>query len=336
MLDTPSHGALKNYQWVNRPLALIGRVNRRRTARAWRSTSATIRRDAVLMITGPRAARGQGLPRAEEPGRHPDRGTRSDPGARRADAACGRSRTSTTSTPDDFLSADLQIVPAQMPVDIGLDHQFVGAYGHDDRSNGFAAFRAIVEVKTPQKTAIAYGVNNEEVGFLDDGRRVGVVPHAGGRNHRGAGGTVQRPDAAPRAPGVAGARVGLHDGARPRLPAAVTRRTVRRGSAGAWCSRTTVRGERPTREYFAQVRRMLHRRRRALADARLQGRLRRRHDRAVVRQRQHRHDRRRVSASSACTRRWTCRRRSTSGNSIAGSRHSGAPPARQGGVASDR
>ena len=44
---------------------------------------------------------------------------------------------------DDFLSADLQIVPAQMPVDVGLDRQLVGAYGHDDRSNGYASFRAI-------------------------------------------------------------------------------------------------------------------------------------------------------------------------------------------------
>src|SRR6185436_15574408 len=65
--------------------------------------------------------------------------------------------------PEDFLSADIQIVPAQMPVDIGLDHPLVGAYGHDDRSNGFASFRAIVEVRTPARTAIAYGVNNEEV-----------------------------------------------------------------------------------------------------------------------------------------------------------------------------
>ena len=50
-----------------------------------------------------------------------------------------------------------------MPVDVGLDRQLVGAYGHDDRSNGYAAFRAITEVGTPDKTAIAYGVNNEEV-----------------------------------------------------------------------------------------------------------------------------------------------------------------------------
>ena len=72
-------------------------------------------------------------------------------------------------TPDDLLSADLQIVPAQMPVDIGLDHQLIGAFGHDGRVNGFAAFRAIAEVQRPQKTAIAYGVNNEEVGSWTTG-----------------------------------------------------------------------------------------------------------------------------------------------------------------------
>jgi aspartyl aminopeptidase len=66
-------------------------------------------------------------------------------------------------TPDDLLSADLQIVPAQMPVDVGLDHQLIGAYGHDDRSSGFAALRAIIEARSPARTTIVYGVNNEEV-----------------------------------------------------------------------------------------------------------------------------------------------------------------------------
>jgi aspartyl aminopeptidase len=66
-------------------------------------------------------------------------------------------------TATDFLSADLEIVPVAMPVDVGVDRQLIAAYGHDDRSNGYAAFRAIAEVGTPQRTAIAYGVNNEEV-----------------------------------------------------------------------------------------------------------------------------------------------------------------------------
>ena len=66
-------------------------------------------------------------------------------------------------TADDFLSADLQIVPAQMPVDVGLDRQLVAAYGHDDRSNAYSSLRAIADIKIPRYTAMVYAVNNEEV-----------------------------------------------------------------------------------------------------------------------------------------------------------------------------
>lgn len=167
MLDTTTHGGLKNYQWVNRPLALIGRVTR------MDGTSVEVNighdpADAVLMITdlAPhvdndfRERRNRDVIQTEE----------LDPIlALTRDAALKALKDKYNLTPDDFLSADLQIVPAQMPVDIGLDHQLVGAYGHDDRSNGFAAFRGIVDVKSPQKTAIAYGVNNEEVGSWTTG-----------------------------------------------------------------------------------------------------------------------------------------------------------------------
>jgi len=167
MLDTTTHGGLKNYQWVNRPLALIGRVTRIDGS----SVEVNIGHDpadAVLMITdlAPhvdndfRERRNRDVIQTEE----------LDPIlALTRDAALKALKDKYNLTPEDFLSADLQIVPAQMPVDVGLDHQLVGAYGHDDRSNGFAAFRGIIEVKTPQKTAIAYGVNNEEVGSWTTG-----------------------------------------------------------------------------------------------------------------------------------------------------------------------
>jgi aspartyl aminopeptidase len=167
MLDTITHGGLKNYQWVNRPLALIGRVTK---------TDGTVVEinighdpaDAVLMITdlAPhvdndfRERRNRDVIQTEE----------LDPIlALTREAALGALKEKYNLTPEDFLSADLQIVPAQMPVDVGLDHQLVGAYGHDGRVNGFAAFHAIGEVRTPQKTAIAYGVNNEEVGSWTTG-----------------------------------------------------------------------------------------------------------------------------------------------------------------------
>jgi aspartyl aminopeptidase len=161
LLDTTTHGGLKNYQWVNRPLALIGRV----TKTDGSTVSIDIGHaaaDPVLLIADLAPHVDQDF--RERKNRDVIQTEELDPIlALTRDAAVKALKEKYNITPDDLLSADLQLVPAQMPVDVGLDHQLVGAYGHDDRSNGFAAFRAIVEVKNPAKTAIAYGVNNEEV-----------------------------------------------------------------------------------------------------------------------------------------------------------------------------
>lgn len=67
---------------------------------------------------------------------------------------------------DDFLSAELEIVPAFKACDIGLDRSMVGAYGQDDRVCAYPALTAIMEVETPQKTAIAILADKEEVGSM--------------------------------------------------------------------------------------------------------------------------------------------------------------------------
>lgn len=161
LLDTTTHGSLKNYQWVNRPLALIGRVTRTDGTRVTVDIGHNAG-DPVLLI--PDLAPHVDKEFLERKNRDVIGTEELDPIlASTADAAIKALKDEYGLTPDDFLSADLQIVPAQMPVDVGLDRQFVGAYGHDDRSNGFAAFRAVLEVEKPRKTAIVYGVNNEEV-----------------------------------------------------------------------------------------------------------------------------------------------------------------------------
>jgi aspartyl aminopeptidase len=71
--------------------------------------------------------------------------------------------------PIDFLSADIQIVPATRPQDIGLDRALVGAYGQDDRSTAYVSLRAIAGVETPSRTVMAYAVNNEETGSWNTG-----------------------------------------------------------------------------------------------------------------------------------------------------------------------
>jgi aspartyl aminopeptidase len=161
LLDTTVHGGLKNYQWVNRPLALIGRVTKTDGTSVWVDIGHDPA-DPVLLIADLAPHVDQDF--RERKNRDVIQTEELDPIlALTRDAATKALKDKYNLTPDDFLSADLQIVPAQAPVDVGLDRQLVGAYGHDDRSNGFSAFRAIVEVQTPAKTAIAYGVNNEEV-----------------------------------------------------------------------------------------------------------------------------------------------------------------------------
>lgn len=69
-------------------------------------------------------------------------------------------------TEDDFLSAELEIVPAFKASDIGLDRSMVGAYGQDDRVCAYPALTAIMSVKNTQKTALAVLADKEEVGSM--------------------------------------------------------------------------------------------------------------------------------------------------------------------------
>lgn len=161
LFDTTTHGSLKNYQWVNRPLALIGRVIKTDGTEVIVDIGHDPA-DPVLLIAdlAPHVDRDF----LERRNRDVIQTEELDPIlAMTRDAAAKALKDKYNLTADDFLAADLQIVPAQAPVDVGLDRQLVGAYGHDDRSNGFTAFRAILEVHSPTHTAIAYGVNNEEV-----------------------------------------------------------------------------------------------------------------------------------------------------------------------------
>lgn len=67
---------------------------------------------------------------------------------------------------EDFISAELCAVPAYSAVDIGLDRSMIGAYGQDDRVCAYAAFRALLDVKKPKKTAICLLVDKEEIGSV--------------------------------------------------------------------------------------------------------------------------------------------------------------------------
>ncbi|MDO9592811.1 MAG: aminopeptidase [Erysipelotrichaceae bacterium] len=69
-------------------------------------------------------------------------------------------------TERELATAELEIVPAGSARDVGLDRGMISSYGHDDRICAFASLEAILGVYAPQKTAIAYFTDKEEVGSM--------------------------------------------------------------------------------------------------------------------------------------------------------------------------
>ena len=65
---------------------------------------------------------------------------------------------------EDFISAEIELVPAGHARDIGWDQSLIGAYGQDDRICAYSSLRAIGEMDKPQKTAIALFLDKEEIG----------------------------------------------------------------------------------------------------------------------------------------------------------------------------
>ncbi len=68
---------------------------------------------------------------------------------------------------EDFLSAELEIVPAGKPRDLGFDRSMVLGYGHDDRICAWAQLEAMFEIdQVPQKTVACILTDKEEIGSV--------------------------------------------------------------------------------------------------------------------------------------------------------------------------
>lgn len=67
-------------------------------------------------------------------------------------------------TEQDFISAELEIVPAFPAKDLGLDRSMIGGYGQDDRVCAYPALTALLATDKPQYTAITVLADKEEIG----------------------------------------------------------------------------------------------------------------------------------------------------------------------------
>ena len=66
----------------------------------------------------------------------------------------------------DFLSAELNLVPAGRCREVGLDRSLIAAYGHDDRVCAYAELAALFALEVPAKTAVCILADKEEIGSV--------------------------------------------------------------------------------------------------------------------------------------------------------------------------
>ena len=173
-LKTHYYGGVKKYQWVTVPLALHGVVCRKD------GTCVTItigedEHDPILMITDllPHLAADQMQKTAATAiageqlnvllGSEPLEGEGSDLIKLHMMKLLNEKY---GIIEEDFLSAELTIVPAMKCREVGLDRSMLGAYGHDDRVCAYNEIVPLLNMGTPKHTAVCLLADKEEIGSV--------------------------------------------------------------------------------------------------------------------------------------------------------------------------
>ena len=174
LFKTIYYGGIKKYQWANIPLALVGRIDT--------TDGRTVDVSVGLSPGDPVFVIPDNAPHSDSELRNRSytnvlQGEELDPVAGSVpgekDSVAVEVVKLLTATykikEEDLVSAELALVPAAHPADVGLDRGLVGAYGQDDRLSSFCAVRALEDLKgTPPQTALAYLSNFEEEGSVNN------------------------------------------------------------------------------------------------------------------------------------------------------------------------
>ena len=172
-LDTHYYGGIKKYQWVTVPLAIHGVIVKKD------GTTINVNigekdTDPVFCVTDllPHLADEQMKKEAKKvvDGENLDLLFGSRPNNDEEDAVKNYIlellKDKYDVTEEDFLSSELEIVPAGSARDAGLDKSMVLAYGQDDKSCAFTSFKAFLEVENPTRTTSCILVDKEEIGSV--------------------------------------------------------------------------------------------------------------------------------------------------------------------------
>jgi aspartyl aminopeptidase len=169
ILKTTYHGGIKKYQWANVPLALVGRIDRKDGTHVDVSVD-TQAGEPVFLI--PDVAPHEDKEMQDRKYTEVFKGEEMDP---IAGSIPGDNSTPTETVKavlkkynieeEDFVSAELQLVPATSAADVGWDRGLIGSYGQDDKLSSFCALRALLDLDSiPRHTALVYLTDNEESG----------------------------------------------------------------------------------------------------------------------------------------------------------------------------
>lgn len=175
LLKTHYYGGVKKYQWVSIPLALHGVVIRG-DGQAISLNIGEKYSDPVFTITDllPHLAKDQMEKKMSEAvsgealnilvGGNPVEGK--DIKEKIKQMALDHLFRNYGLVEEDFISAELEVVPAWPAYDVGIDRSMIGGYGQDDRVSAFTSMQAVIELGSVQRTAIALFVDKEEIGSM--------------------------------------------------------------------------------------------------------------------------------------------------------------------------
>ena len=174
LLDTHYYGGIKKYQWVTIPLALHGVVCKKDGT----TVDVSIGEDAndpvvgigdllihlsgdQMQKTAARLIEGEDLDVTV--GSIPE--LNSDKEAVKANIL-RLLKEKYDFEEEDFISAEIEVVPAGPARDYGLDRSMVAGYGHDDRSCAYSSLRAVLDTEVQDYTTCCILVDKEEIGSV--------------------------------------------------------------------------------------------------------------------------------------------------------------------------
>ena len=177
--DTHYYGGIKKYQWVTIPLAIHGVIVKKDGTRVDVCVGENPD-EPVFMITD--ILPHLGAPQMEKPapkiieGESLDLLIGSEPCAKTEDSNDEKERISANILKtlndkygieeEDFLSAELEIIPAGKARDLGFDRSMIVGYGQDDRICAFTSLFAMLETESVKRTACCLLVDKEEIGSV--------------------------------------------------------------------------------------------------------------------------------------------------------------------------